>query len=191
MAASSSTRTTQPGPDARLRACSRIPAFVGVSIVGLRLSASIFAMFLYLTLYIQDDLGYGPFAAGVRFLPLTLLAFVVAPFAGRLTVRIQSRLPPGHRHVLVIAVGLLLMCTTHPDSTWTVLLPGFIVAAPASAWSTRSGLGRRLGGRAPAQRHGLGRQQHLPTGGYRHRHRRTRCHLPEPDRQPHDSSALR
>ena len=69
----------------------KIPAFVGLSVVAFTLAASIFAMFLYLTLYIQDDLGYGPFAAGVRFLPLTLLTFFVAFFAGRLTVRVQSR----------------------------------------------------------------------------------------------------
>ena len=55
----------------------KIPAFVGLSIVAFCLAASIFAMFLYLTLYIQDNLGYGPLAAGVRFLPMTLLIFVV------------------------------------------------------------------------------------------------------------------
>ena len=47
----------------------KIPAFVGLSTVAFCLAASIFAMFLYLTLYIQDNLGYGPLAAGVRFLP--------------------------------------------------------------------------------------------------------------------------
>ena len=40
-------------------------------------------MFLYLTLYIQDVLGYSPLEAGLRFLPLTLLSFFVAPIAGR------------------------------------------------------------------------------------------------------------
>jgi EmrB/QacA subfamily drug resistance transporter len=104
----------------------RRPAFVGISLVAFCLAASIFAMFLYLTLYIQDDLAYGPFAAGLRFLPLTLLAFLVAPFAGRLTVRIHSRYLLGTGMVL-IAGGLLLMAFTHPDSSWTVLLPGFIV----------------------------------------------------------------
>ena len=103
------------------------PAFVGVSIVAVAISASIFAMFLYLTLYVQDSLGYGPFPAGVRFLPLTVLAFAVAPFAGRLTVRIHSRYLLG-TGLLLITGGLLLMARTHPDSTWTVLLPGFIVA---------------------------------------------------------------
>ncbi|MGA2474811.1 MAG: MFS transporter [Acidimicrobiales bacterium] len=104
----------------------KIPAFVGISVVAFCLAASIFAMFLYLTLYIQDDLGYGPLAAGVRFLPLTLLTFFVAFFAGRLTVRVQSRLLLGVG-MLAVTGGLLLMGTTHPSSTWTVLLPGFIL----------------------------------------------------------------
>jgi hypothetical protein len=98
-----------------------------VSLVAFCIAASIFAMFLYLTLYIQDNLGYGPFPAGVRFLPLTMLAFVVAPFAGRLTVRLKSSYMLG-TGMLLIAIGLLLMSRTHPDSAWTVLLPGFVVA---------------------------------------------------------------
>ena len=51
----------------------RRPAVIGSSIVAVALSASIFALFLYITLYVQDDLGYGPFAAGLRFLPITML----------------------------------------------------------------------------------------------------------------------
>ena len=39
----------------------RRPAFTGASIVAFSVSASIFAMFLYLTLYIQDVLGYTRF----------------------------------------------------------------------------------------------------------------------------------
>jgi EmrB/QacA subfamily drug resistance transporter len=103
------------------------PAMTGVSIAAFTLSASIFAMFLYLTLYLQEVLGYGPFAAGVRFLPVTVLAFLAAPFAGKLSVRIHSR--------YLLFVGLALVgagcgLATHvqASSTWTVLLPGFIVA---------------------------------------------------------------
>jgi EmrB/QacA subfamily drug resistance transporter len=103
------------------------PAMVGVSLAAFTLAASIFALFLYLTLYIQDDLGYGPLAAGVRFLPITVLSFLVAPVAGKLTVRIHARYMLG-TGLLLIAVGCLLMATTHATSGWTVLLPGFIVA---------------------------------------------------------------
>jgi EmrB/QacA subfamily drug resistance transporter len=104
----------------------RIPAFVGVSIVAFTIAASIFAMFLYLTLYIQDDLGFGPLAAGIKFLPLTLVSFVVAPISGRLLNRVQSRWLLGVG-MLIITGGLLAMARTTPTSAWTVLLPGFIL----------------------------------------------------------------
>jgi hypothetical protein len=105
----------------------KIPAFVGLSTTAFTLAASIFAMFLYLTLYIQDNLGYGPLAAGARFLPMTLLIFFTSFFAGRLTVRVQSRFLLGIG-MLFVTGGLLLMATTHSNSTWTVLLPGFLVS---------------------------------------------------------------
>ena len=105
----------------------KIPAFVGLSLVAFTLASSIFAMFLYLTLYIQDDLGYGPFAAGIRFLPQTLVIFFWSFFAGRLTVRVKSRYLLGIG-MLVVTAALLAMGTTHPTSGWTVLLPGFILA---------------------------------------------------------------
>ncbi|HEX3981078.1 MAG TPA: MFS transporter [Acidimicrobiales bacterium] len=105
----------------------RRPAMVGVSLAAFTLSASIFAMFLYLTLYLQEVLGYGPFAAGVRFLPLTMLAFLVAPVAGKLTVRVNARYLLG-LGLLLVALGCNLMTRIHATSTWTVLLPGFIVA---------------------------------------------------------------
>ena len=90
------------------------------------LSASIFAMFLYLTLYLQTVLGYSPFQAGLRFLPLTMLAFFVAPVAGKLTVRVQSRFMMG-LGLLLVALGCELMSHVQADSSWLVLLPGFLV----------------------------------------------------------------
>ena len=49
-------------------------AFLGVSIATFCIAAGMFAMFPYLSIYLQDILGYSPLATGVRFLPLT--AFV-------------------------------------------------------------------------------------------------------------------
>ncbi len=105
----------------------RIPAFVGLSVVAFTLASSIFAMFLYLTLYLQDDLGYGPLQAGLRFLPQTLAIFFWSFFAGRLTVRVQSRYLLGIG-MLGVTGALIWMGTTQPTSGWTVLLPGFILA---------------------------------------------------------------
>ncbi|HVR04554.1 MAG TPA: MFS transporter [Solirubrobacteraceae bacterium] len=104
----------------------RRPAFAGASIVAFTLSASIFAMFLYLTLYIQDVLGYDALQAGLRFLPITLLSFFVAPIAGRLSVRVPVRLLLGGGLVLV-GVSLLAMTAVSPTSAWTVLIPGFVL----------------------------------------------------------------
>jgi len=105
----------------------RRPAMDGVSLAAFTLSASIFALFLYLTLYLQDVLGYGPFATGLRLLPVTVLAFLVAPVAGKLTVRIHSRYLLG-TGLLLVSVGCALMTGVRADSAWTVLLPGFIVS---------------------------------------------------------------
>jgi EmrB/QacA subfamily drug resistance transporter len=105
----------------------RVPAFAGVSIVTLAIAAAMFAMFLYLTLYIQNVLGYDPFQAGLRFLPVSLVSFFAAPLAGRLTVRVPVRflLFAG---LGMVAGGLALMSAVTASSGWTVLLPGFLLA---------------------------------------------------------------
>lgn len=105
----------------------RKPAFVGASIAAFTLSAAMFSMFLYLTLYVQNGLGYSPLESGLRFLPVTLLSFLVAPIAGRLSDRFPIRFFLGGG-LAVIGVGLLLMRLIAPGDDWTALLPGFLVA---------------------------------------------------------------
>ncbi len=104
----------------------RTPSFTGVSIVAFALSAGMFSLFLYLTLYIQDVLGYSPLQAGLRFLPLTLLSFVVAPIAARLSDRIPFRALMGVG-LLTTAAGLILAHGIAPGDSWTTLLPGFLL----------------------------------------------------------------
>jgi EmrB/QacA subfamily drug resistance transporter len=101
--------------------------FVGAQVAAFAISSSIFAAFLYLTLYLQNVLGYSPLAAGLRFLPLSLAAFVVAAVSGNLTSRVSARWLMG-AGLAIIAVSLLLMARVEPDSSWTLLLPGFILA---------------------------------------------------------------
>jgi EmrB/QacA subfamily drug resistance transporter len=105
----------------------RRPAFAGASIVAFAVSGSMFAMFLYLTLYIQDVLGYSPLQAGLRFLPITLLSFVLAPISGRLSVRVPVRLLLGVG-LLLVSGGLFAMTAVEASSGWTVLIPGFVLA---------------------------------------------------------------
>ncbi len=70
----------------------RKPAFTGAQITAFAISASMFSMFLYLTLYMQNVLGYSPLEAGLRFLPVSVLSFFAAPLAGRLINRVPIRL---------------------------------------------------------------------------------------------------
>jgi EmrB/QacA subfamily drug resistance transporter len=105
----------------------RKPSFSGASIVAFVLSASMFAMFLYIVLYIQNVLGYTPFEAGVRFLPLSIVSFFMAPLAGKLSTRLPARVLLGGG-LVIVGVGLLLMSGVSDSSGWTALLPGFLVA---------------------------------------------------------------
>lgn len=105
----------------------RKPAFLGASVAAFALSASMFSLFLYITLYIQNVLGFTPLEAGLRFLPITLLSFVVAPISGKLTARIQPRWFLGGG-LICISIGILLMAGIDAQSKWTFLLPGFAIA---------------------------------------------------------------
>jgi predicted MFS family arabinose efflux permease len=85
-----------------------------------------FAMFLYLTLYLQNILGLSPLETGVRFLPLSIVSFFAAPIAGRLSARMPIRVLLG-AGLALNAIALWLMSRVSSGSHWTVLLPGFLV----------------------------------------------------------------
>jgi EmrB/QacA subfamily drug resistance transporter len=104
----------------------RRPAFDGASLVAFTLAASIFAMFLYLTLYLQDLLGFSPLAAGLRLLSLSAVILVVSAIAGELTTVVPVRLLMSAGLALV-GLSLLLMRGLSASSHWTHLLPGFII----------------------------------------------------------------
>jgi predicted MFS family arabinose efflux permease len=104
----------------------RKPAFVGAQVVAFAISASMFSMFLYLTLYLQNVLGYSALQAGLRFLLVSAVAFVVAPIAGKLSAYAPVRLLLG-LGLTFVAIGLVLMHGLTPTSSWTALAAGFVV----------------------------------------------------------------
>jgi EmrB/QacA subfamily drug resistance transporter len=104
----------------------RIPSFTGVQLGAFAVAASQFALFLYITLYLQNILGLSPLEAGVRYLPLTFVSFFVAPLSGQLMNRIQPRFLIGGG-LLLAGVALILMSGVEEGDTWTTLLPGFIL----------------------------------------------------------------
>jgi EmrB/QacA subfamily drug resistance transporter len=105
----------------------RIPSFTGVQLAAFAVSASLFSLFLYLTLYLQNYLGYTPFEAGLRYLPITLLVFTFSAVAGGLIGRVPARLLMSIGLVMT-GTGLLLMSGIDSGSHWTTLLGGFLVA---------------------------------------------------------------
>jgi EmrB/QacA subfamily drug resistance transporter len=105
----------------------RRPAFTGVQLAAFAVSGSLFALFLYLTLYLQNYLGLSPLEAGVRYLPITLASFVAAPIAGALLSRVPARLMMSVG-LAVGGLGLLLMSGIGAGDEWTTLLGGFLVA---------------------------------------------------------------
>ncbi|HEY6397295.1 MAG TPA: MFS transporter [Solirubrobacteraceae bacterium] len=131
----------------------RKPTFVGAAIVAFALSASLFAMFLYLTLYLQTILGLSPLQTGLRFLPVTVVSFFVSAVAGNLTERVPVRILMGGGLVLV-GVGLLLMRALSVTSNWTALLPGF-VAAGAGMGLVNPAIASTAIGVVPPQRSGM------------------------------------
>ena len=105
----------------------RKPAFTGVQLAAAGISASMFALFLYLTFYLQGFLGDSPLEAGLRYLPLTMTTFFVSAATGALISKVQARFLLAGGLVLV-GVALLMMGGIGTDDEWTTLLPGFIVA---------------------------------------------------------------
>src|SRR5437667_7090066 len=97
------------------------PAFTGVQLAAFAISGSAFALFLYITLYLQNYLGYSPLEAGLRYLPLTVVSFLVAPIAGALLSRVPARVMMSAGLGLAGA-GLLLMSGIKAGDEWTTLL---------------------------------------------------------------------
>ena len=104
----------------------RKPAFVGVSVATFAIGAGMFAMYPYLTLYLQNDLGFSPLEGGLCLLPSTIPCFLV-PLVTRSLV---ERLPPGvvlGSGLGLTAAGIALMHGLTASSHWTALIPGLLL----------------------------------------------------------------
>jgi EmrB/QacA subfamily drug resistance transporter len=105
----------------------RKPTFSGGSLAAFALSAGLFALLLYLTLYFQDVLRYSALQTGLRLLVLSGGILATSTLAGRATAHVPIRwlIAPG---LALVGGGLLLMRGLGPGSHWTHLIAGFIVA---------------------------------------------------------------
>lgn len=105
----------------------RVPTFDGGLVAAFCMNGSLFAMLLYLVLYLQYALGYSALQTGLRLLLISGPTLVTATLAGRLSEHMPVRwlIGPG---LLLVGVGLLLMAGVSGTSSWTHLAPGFVLA---------------------------------------------------------------
>jgi EmrB/QacA subfamily drug resistance transporter len=104
----------------------KIGNFVGSVLVALLVSLAMFGVFFFMSLYIQNIIGYSPTRAGASFLPMTALIILVAPFAGRFSDRIGSRWLMAAGMTLV-AISLYLFSRVGMHTTYPQLLPAMII----------------------------------------------------------------
>jgi hypothetical protein len=104
----------------------RNPTFSGANVAMLLVALAMFGVFFYVSLYVQQILGYSPVEAGASFLPATILIAALAPQVGRLVDRIGSRWLTGSG-MLLLAVSLLLFSRLGTGSSYWEILPGLVV----------------------------------------------------------------
>jgi EmrB/QacA subfamily drug resistance transporter len=84
----------------------RLRTLTGANVVGLLLGASLFSMFFYISLYMQQVLGYSPIHAGLSYLPLAVTIIVAAGLGGQLVTRFGFK-PILATGMALIALGLV------------------------------------------------------------------------------------
>ena len=84
----------------------RLRTLTGANVVGVLLGASLFSMFFFISLYMQQVLGYSPIHAGLSYLPLALTIIVAAGLGGQLVTRFGFK-PILAAGMLFVAAGLV------------------------------------------------------------------------------------
>jgi MFS family permease len=105
----------------------RLRTLVGANVAGLILGTAMFGMFLMLTLYMQQVLGYSPMETGVAYLAVAGTAILWSAVAAQLVTRI------GVKPVLIVGMtaltaGLVYFTQVSVGGSYvTDLLPGFLL----------------------------------------------------------------
>jgi EmrB/QacA subfamily drug resistance transporter len=97
--------------------------------IGLLVGASLFAMFFFISLYLQQVLGYSALKAGVAYLPLAVAIILSAGGAAQLVERVGVK-PVMTAGLAFVVVGLLMFTGVEPNGTYLgdVLFPSIVVA---------------------------------------------------------------
>jgi predicted MFS family arabinose efflux permease len=109
-------------PPRLFRSRTLVGADVGMLIAG----AGLFAVFFFLTLYMQDLLHYSPLKTGIAYLPLSILLVMSAGVGSRILGRVGAR-PILVTGFLLGAGGLALLARLSPTSGYLDLLPSLVL----------------------------------------------------------------
>jgi EmrB/QacA subfamily drug resistance transporter len=119
-------QTRSPHPLLPLRIVlerNRAGSFLALGVLG----AGMFGVFLFLTYYLQQNLGYSPLKTGVAFLPLTGALVITAGISARVLPRTGPR-PLFAVGMALAAVGLALLAQLGVHASYaTHVLPGLIL----------------------------------------------------------------
>ena len=128
--------------------------FAGANLVALLVTFSMFGVFFFMSLYVQQILGYSPVQAGAIFLPMTIMIILVAPVAGKLSDRLGSRwlMTAG---MTLTGVSLLLFSRLGLGSGFWDLLPGLAVGGLGMA-TTMTPMTAAALGAVPVEKAGVG-----------------------------------
>jgi EmrB/QacA subfamily drug resistance transporter len=107
----------------------RLPTIAGANVSGLLIGASLFSMFFFISLYMQQVLGYGALKAGVSYLPLAVTIIISAGIASQLVTRVGFK-PVLLAGLLLIAGGLVWFAqvATHGSYLSDILGPSLVAA---------------------------------------------------------------
>ena len=106
--------------------------FAGANAVMLLVALAMFGVFFFVSLYMQNILGYSAVQAGAAFLPMTLLIVLIAPIAGKTSDRFGSRWLMGTGMTL-LSLQLLYFSTLGVHETYWKLLPAMLIGGVGMA----------------------------------------------------------
>jgi EmrB/QacA subfamily drug resistance transporter len=132
----------------------RSSTFAGANVVALLVTLAMFGVFFFMSIYMQNVLGYSATKTGAAFLPMTILIILIAPIAGRSSDRIGSRalMTVG---MLCLAASLVLFSRLGLDSTFWDIFPGLIVGGLGLALVMTPMTAAALGS-VPVEKSGVG-----------------------------------
>lgn len=123
-------KRAQPMFDLRL---FKKPTFVGGAVAAFGMNGSLYAMFIYLVIYLQKFRGLSTLESGGWLAFITGATLISAIITGKLADRIPIRVLVGGG-LLIVGVGLLVMRGLAVDSTPWHLVPGFVLAGIGSGF---------------------------------------------------------